>query len=77
MGLSKDVHHHLHSMIYAFDKLEEMVNRVAREGLVAPKLLQQFILLLLNVDVLVLFHMILMACNVYSNHQNHFAKVVN
>ena len=37
------------------DKSEEVVNRVAREGLDALKLLQQFILLLLIVDDLVLF----------------------
>ena len=38
------------------DKLEEMVNKVAREeGLNAPKLMQHVILLLLYVDDVVLF----------------------
>ena len=46
----------IYALWFMIDKLEEVVNRVAREeGLDAPKLMQQVILFLLYVDDMVIF----------------------
>ena len=63
----------------SIDKLEKVVNRVAREeGLDVPKLMQQVMLLFKYMQMTWLsFHMMLMVCNVYLEHSKHFAKVAD
>ena len=56
MGLSKDVHYHLHSFDLCTNEMEVVVNGVGgEEGLGGPKLMQHVILLLLYADNMVIF----------------------
>ena len=51
------------------DKLKEVVNRIAREdGLDAPEIMQQVILLLLYADNVVIFSYDVIVCSIYLEH---------
>ena len=59
------------------DKLEDVVNKVAREGLDATKLMQHVILLLLHTDDMVIFLYGVDGMQRLLEHSKNFAKVVD